>query len=646
MNLTEEEINGRLDEVAELTRALLPPGRDAASLIYHALGSFETARLICHQAGGDMWTLPRSDVFESLRDLRRDCHTPETGTWSVLRLDFHSQGGWEVATEPLEDFRWKSEVTAADCARELAEFPRPPSLVPEWMARLADAQRDADAFDPETILRRPLLEGELPGEDGRHYFERARAKLRAFLPADHERVRFGRLEEGCWSVVPSGTSWLAVHHADGRADPVVAFPEFGAALVHAAARVLVESGLSVDSALLRAADVLHHKKTRAGVDAWVFGDAGRDAHDLTSFAPRPSMEAESEPSIALGPLSNRPGGYFVCRPGPPPEKGSYITARKVFELALARELPPAPSARGAKEARQPSRVRPRMEPVRPAPRYVLPVGTYVDAYEHHDQNRVYRIGTPWYRRGQFDRTKEDAYHVYRVEKPLLAAPTRLAAFPTTSEEEMAERAGTDQGQGYHLGSDIDELVRSGHLREMTGSGGEPVPEPGRVVTEVRRTYEMSQPASDAGAVRQQPRPFDQERYDELQSRLGRILAQIAPQGWRRIDLQIRMTTAVSEVALTVLKEDGSYAEVEPPRNLTEIAAELRSMMYLQDRGTWFSMRFMMDPPDAYWTSFNTDFDPFWDPPVPAKVWEHDLRVFPRSAEHIPGWLRESLEADD
>jgi hypothetical protein len=152
-----------------------------------------------------------------------------------------------------------------------------------------------------------------------------------------------------------------------------------------------------------------------------------------------------------------------------------------------------------------------------------------------------------------------------------------------------------------------------------------------------------QSPSVPSAGEQRPRPYDQDRYDELVQRLGRILLEIAPAGWRRIELRITMTATVSDVALAVLMGDGGSAEVEPPRDFAEIAAELRSMMYRTDEGTWFGMRFMMDPPTAYWVSFNGEFDPLWDPPLLPEEWERDLATFPRADEHVPGWLRDRLQ---
>ncbi|HEX2312746.1 MAG TPA: hypothetical protein VHJ17_03380 [Thermomonospora sp.] len=140
-----------------------------------------------------------------------------------------------------------------------------------------------------------------------------------------------------------------------------------------------------------------------------------------------------------------------------------------------------------------------------------------------------------------------------------------------------------------------------------------------------------------------PLPYDEARCEELTVRLGRILARLAPEGWRRIDLKILMLAGVSDLALTVILQNGESPEVEPARELTEIAAELRSRMYVPGRGTWFGLRYLMDAPGSYWVSYNTDFDPLWDPPLPPETYAGDLAAFPREEPHLPGWLRERLQ---
>ncbi len=96
-----------------------------------------------------------------------------------------------------------------------------------------------------------------------------------------------------------------------------------------------------------------------------------------------------------------------------------------------------------------------------------------------------------------------------------------------------------------------------------------------------------------------------------------------------------MLAYVTDLRLAVIMPDGGAPAVDPPRECALIAGELRSMMYRTGEGTWFGMRFMMDPPSAYWISFNGDFDPLWDPPVPPEAWAGDLAVFPAPTSTSP-----------
>ncbi|TDB95619.1 hypothetical protein [Actinomadura sp. 7K534] len=140
-----------------------------------------------------------------------------------------------------------------------------------------------------------------------------------------------------------------------------------------------------------------------------------------------------------------------------------------------------------------------------------------------------------------------------------------------------------------------------------------------------------------------PTPYDPQRYDELTKGVATLLAQAAPAGWKRIDMKALMTVGVSDVALTVVLRDGTSPQMELPRDVIGMLGELRSMMYRPGEGTWLSMRLMMDPPGTYYTSFNNDYDPLWEPELTAGEWSADLAAFPRDDEHVPGWLRDRLQ---
>jgi len=136
---------------------------------------------------------------------------------------------------------------------------------------------------------------------------------------------------------------------------------------------------------------------------------------------------------------------------------------------------------------------------------------------------------------------------------------------------------------------------------------------------------------------------EQQRQNELMQQIGEALLDAAPDGWRRIDLVVKMNVAVQDLALTVYLADGSTPEVVPAGDLTRAFAELRQLLHQPGRGTWFSARLSMNPPGSLNVSYNLDHDPKWFPPIPASYWVRDLEVFPRDEGFIPDWLREKIE---
>ncbi|MET0236599.1 MAG: hypothetical protein ABW224_18265, partial [Kibdelosporangium sp.] len=135
-----------------------------------------------------------------------------------------------------------------------------------------------------------------------------------------------------------------------------------------------------------------------------------------------------------------------------------------------------------------------------------------------------------------------------------------------------------------------------------------------------------------------------DRADEIIRRIGAHLLGGVPDGWRRLDYQVTMATMVEDHKLTAIMGDGAALTGNPPMELKPDLAELRKEMYQPGRGTWFSMRLVLDPPDAYTVHFNFDLDPGWEPPVPPEVFRRDLQAFPRDDAHVPDWLRAQLAA--
>ncbi|MGI5203932.1 glycohydrolase toxin TNT-related protein [Spirillospora sp. CA-108201] len=134
-----------------------------------------------------------------------------------------------------------------------------------------------------------------------------------------------------------------------------------------------------------------------------------------------------------------------------------------------------------------------------------------------------------------------------------------------------------------------------------------------------------------------------DRVAEFESRVAECARRQAPPGWRRIDLHCAATVAGKNVSLTVLTGEGRIQmSGDVPEELAGLLLDLRRARYRPERGTWFSMVMIIEPGSAC-PLYNDDFDPLWDPPIPAEHWRRDQTVMPRDGGDVPGWLRDRLE---
>lgn len=126
--------------------------------------------------------------------------------------------------------------------------------------------------------------------------------------------------------------------------------------------------------------------------------------------------------------------------------------------------------------------------------------------------------------------------------------------------------------------------------------------------------------------------------------VGHMLMKSAPPEWRRLDLKVIMASTVDDFSYTTIMKDGTTPPYEMPVVIRQAFVDIRDLLHEDGEGTWFSARFVMDPPDEYTVNFNFDVDPVWDPPVTPDVFVRDLEKYPRDDEHIPSWLRRQLDA--
>ena len=113
---------------------------------------------------------------------------------------------------------------------------------------------------------------------------------------------------------------------------------------------------------------------------------------------------------------------------------------------------------------------------------------------------------------------------------------------------------------------------------------------------------------------------------------------------RRPSLQVAELLAV---ALAVAREEHALflrvARGElPVDRLRRPFSDLREVLWEEEKGTWFSIRFTIDTPGTTQTEYNFEVDPVWDPSISPEVWAKDLEIFPRAEAWWPRWLRRQL----
>ncbi|MWA06018.1 glycohydrolase toxin TNT-related protein [Actinomadura sp. LD22] len=457
--MTPEEEKAHLQGLIDEVVRLLGGGWRDARLTYRAVGGHEVVQLTGHEDGSAPGAVaraarlvPGSAIPALLRRHREMTYHPDYGAWLSLAYSLWNRPDgleWGVEADQPDEFAWADEIAPADAAAELARFPRPDAYVPGWLGRLSALHAAGEAFSPDTLRTAPQddLAAQLPA-----LFGRARERLAAYVPGV-DRLRVGTVADGCWTIARTDGAWLAI----GPDASVRPFDDPRAATVHAMAGVMADAGLEINSQVLQTAGIITRQRSaRKKQDAWNLAADPDDSPVTRTYAsPRPTSPG---PFIALEGMANRPGGYFVCFPGPAPEHGPYVSVHEVCRRLAAIGLPvPAPEP--------PPEPEPAPEPLGET----LPAGKEVDTYHDPADRFVFEIGTPWLRRGH-NTLRGLTYRVYRVQKPLRARPVLFEAGPIGSDAPPEET-----GMGYTLVDPIADLVASGHLVEITGPGGEPGP---------------------------------------------------------------------------------------------------------------------------------------------------------------------------
>ncbi|WP_246006976.1 hypothetical protein [Actinomadura pelletieri] len=69
---------------------------------------------------------------------------------------------------------------------------------------------------------------------------------------------------------------------------------------------------------------------------------------------------------------------------------------------------------------------------------------------------------------------------------------------------------------------------------------------------------------------------------------------------------------------------------------------MRTRMYTQGKGTWFTAEYVIVHPGRYSVDFDYDNEPDFGFEIDTKTYANEMKYFPRDEEYIPTWLRQKL----
>lgn len=132
--------------------------------------------------------------------------------------------------------------------------------------------------------------------------------------------------------------------------------------------------------------------------------------------------------------------------------------------------------------------------------------------------------------------------------------------------------------------------------------------------------------------------MDVQRVSELQQEIVRTIVGSAPEGWQQLEHHLVVVGGYGLGGPAVISDGGR--ELLPEADMAGFfGMDLQDAMFERGKGTWLSMRCVIDPPGEYHFSFNYDepveFDEYEE--ILDSSWVREFKRHPRPWALIPEW---------
>lgn len=126
---------------------------------------------------------------------------------------------------------------------------------------------------------------------------------------------------------------------------------------------------------------------------------------------------------------------------------------------------------------------------------------------------------------------------------------------------------------------------------------------------------------------------------EEQEAIGEVASRVLehmPDGWRSATYQVRFMGFYANERFEIESEEGETRRSSLPPEFALMPMKLRSGMYRENQGTWFSWKLEVWSDGRYKSRFNYDEHPLLAFAPDPDEYFNEMRKFPRGEEFTPG----------